>query len=522
VDLEPLGKSAIREDQPTGTDIRYDPSFDELQAEVGKISSPSSAGSIDWGKIVKLSSEILSQKSKDLLTASYLAVGLIYTRKIEGFGIGLRIYLDLLETFWDNLFPTKSRMRARGSAIEWWLEKTETALTPFEGTPLPENQLNPLKENLEKIENFIRGNLEEPPAFGPVWERLESFSSPVAPTPEKPPEPKPAATEKAAPSAPAAPKPPEAPEVIASAQDAQRVLNNVLQKIRNVANFLWQENLSNPQAYRWSRMALWSTVEALPPADDGKTRIPAPPDQIKNILNDLKDKGDYENLLKSAESKLPQFIFWMDLNRFVSEALTNLGEKYQGAKEAVHQETAFLIQRLSGLENFAFSNGTPFADSTTKQWLKEISFKAGSQSSVPVPTISIQKGEGEDPIEKERVEAQNLIKKGKLVEAVDRLQQKLNNSSSQKEKLLWRLALSQLLLNTKQTKLVLPTLEEILKDIDNYRLEEYDPELALKGLKMIWLGMSSQSDQASKDKATNVLNRIAKLDLTEVIRLGKG
>ena len=38
---------------------------------------------------------------------------------------------------------------------------------------------------------------------------------------------------------------------------------------------------------------------------------------------------------------------------------------------------------------------------------------------------------------------------------------------------------------------------------------------------MIWLGMSSQSDQASKDKATNVLNRIAKLDLTEVIRLGK-
>jgi type VI secretion system protein VasJ len=519
VDLESLGKSPIREDQPTGTDIRYDPSFEELQAEVGKLSSPSGAGSIDWGKIVKLSSEILAQKSKDLLTASYLAVGLIYTRKIEGFGIGLKVYLDLLETFWDNLFPTKSRMRARGSAMEWWLEKTETALAPFEGTLLPEDQLNQLKENLEKIENFIRGNLEEPPAFSPVRERLESFSSPSAPTSEKPLGPVPSAPEKAAP---VAPKAPEAPEVIASSQDAQRVLNNVLQKIRNVANFLWQENLSNPQAYRCARMAVWSTVEALPPADDGKTRIPAPPDQIKNILSDLKEKGDYENLLKSAESKLSQFIFWMDLNRFVSEALTNLGEKYQGAKEAVHQETAFLIQRLSGLENLAFSNGTPFADSTTKQWLKEISFKAGSQVSEPTPPASVQKGEGEDTIEKEMSEAQNLIKKGKLVEAVDRLQQKLHNSSSQKERLLWRLALSQLLLNTKQTKLVLPTLEEILKDIDNYRLEEYDPYLALKGLKMIWLGMSSQSDQASKDKAMNVLNRIAKLDLTEVIRLGKG
>jgi hypothetical protein len=52
-------------------------------------------------------------------------------------------------------------------------------------------------------------------------------------------------------------------------------------------------------------------------------------------------------------------------------------------------------------------------------------------------------------------------------------------------------------------------------------LEEYDPELALKSLKAVWIGLSSQSDQPSKEKASEVLQRIAKLDLTEAIRIGK-
>jgi type VI secretion system protein VasJ len=517
MELISLGKQPISPEQPAGVDIRYDPLFEELQTEVGKLSSPLGAGSMDWAKVVHLASKILGEKSKDLLAASYLAVGLIYTQKIEGFSLGLKIYLDLIETFWDNLFPPKSRMRARGSAIEWWIEKTETALIPYEGATLAEEQVNQIKESLEKIEEFIREHFEEPPAFGPLWERVESFQTQAPPqvVEEKPPE-TPPPSEKPTPSV---SKPPEITEVIASSQDAQRVLNQVLQKIRNIATFLWQENLSNPQAYRLMRIALWSPIESLPPSEDGKTKIPAPPDQIRNILNDLKERGDYENLLKAAESRLPQFIFWMDLNRLVSESFTHLGENYQRAKEAVHQETANFVQRLSGIENLTFINGTPFADLFTKQWLKEISLRGTPQAFESLSTESIQKEE--DPMEKEVEEANQLVKKGRLIEAVDRLQQKLNTSSSQREKLLWRLALSQILLQSKQSKLLMPNLEEILREIEYYRLEEYDPPLALRGLKLVWLGMGLQSDQASKGRAMEALHRIAKLDLAEAIRLGK-
>jgi type VI secretion system protein VasJ len=114
-----------------------------------------------------------------------------------------------------------------------------------------------------------------------------------------------------------------------------------------------------------------------------------------------------------------------------------------------------------------------------------------------------------------------LANKEKLVEAVNSLQKELRNSFSQRERLLWRLALSQILVSSKQPKLAVPHLEEILQYIETYRLGEWDPDLALKGLKIVWVGFDALSDQESKSKASDTLNRIAKLDPAEAIRLGK-
>jgi type VI secretion system protein VasJ len=76
-------------------------------------------------------------------------------------------------------------------------------------------------------------------------------------------------------------------------------------------------------------------------------------------------------------------------------------------------------------------------------------------------------------------------------------------------------------LNTKQSKLVLPYLEQIIKDIDFFNLEEYDPKLALKGLKLVWAGLHLQADQFAKEKADEILHRIAKIDWAEAIRMRK-
>ena len=66
------------------------------------------------------------------------------------------------------------------------------------------------------------------------------------------------------------------------------------------------------------------------------------------------------------------------LHALVAEALDSLGDGYVNAQEAVCQETALFIHRLPALIDLNFSDGTPFADSETRQWLNNISLEAGS------------------------------------------------------------------------------------------------------------------------------------------------
>jgi type VI secretion system protein VasJ len=241
------------------------------------------------------------------------------------------------------------------------------------------------------------------------------------------------------------------------------------------------------------------------------------------MLNDLGGKGDWKTLLKSVEANLSQFVFWLDLNRFAAEALANMGDKFDDAHDVVCQETAVLVHRLAGLENLSFSDGTPFADSDTKQWLQGIALgESTGAAAPPLPLGPASTEEGTASMAAEIQKAQGLAKKKKLVEAVESLQQHLRNSSSARQRLLWRLALSQILVNSKKPALALPHLGHILQDLDFYQLDKWDPELALSALKTVLVGFNSQPDQDSKNNATKVLSRIATLDPAEALRLEKG
>lgn len=165
MDLLSLGKDPVSATQPVGVDARNDRRFDELQAEIDKLSSPTAAEPTDWEKVVRLSSRILAEQSKDLLVAGYLAVGLTKTQGIQGLAIGLRIYGDLLENFWDDLYPPMKRLRGRLAAIAWWLEKTESALRELEPAVQQSAQIRALGGDLGRIELLLGRHLGEAPSL---------------------------------------------------------------------------------------------------------------------------------------------------------------------------------------------------------------------------------------------------------------------------------------------------------------------------------------------------------------------
>jgi len=519
MELAELGKRPIRPEQPAGDDARYDPLYEELQAEVDKFSSPSASGAVDWEKVVTLSSDILSQKSKDLLVASYLAIALIQTKKFEGVEIGSRIYRDLVECHWDALFPTKARMRGRVAAIQWWAEKAESVLEQLPKGPFAEERINALNEDLRKVDQILAEVLEEAPSIRPLLDFAGSLEA-VAPPPEpKAPEPKPASAAPRPPEGslgtlgaePSAPRVEEGPVEISSPETAYALLEKALENVARVADYFREESLSNPAAYRLARVAAWSAVESLPPSGDGKTILPVP--YNVDSLRAFAGGGQDEAVVKAAEENLVEHILWLDLNFWAAEALTRLGEGHQAAAEAVRGETALLLRRLPGLEDLKFSDGTPFAADDTREWLKGLSAGGAGATEGSAGTAA-------DPAAKGIRQAREMIAEGRTAEAVRGMQRGLRAGGSRKEAFHWRVALCRLLLETPEARHALPHIEEILKEIDLFHLEEYDPELALKGLKIAWDGYRANAGLVPEERVVELQGRIAKVDVSAAMTLG--
>ena len=109
MDFLKLGITPINEQNPSGEDVKYDEDFELLNAQISKLTSPSSSSGIDWDKVVTLSSIILETKSKDILVAVYFSYGLFKQHDIDGLADGVKVLADLLENYWETLYPPKRR-----------------------------------------------------------------------------------------------------------------------------------------------------------------------------------------------------------------------------------------------------------------------------------------------------------------------------------------------------------------------------------------------------------------------------
>jgi type VI secretion system protein VasJ len=319
-------------------------------------------------------------------------------------------------------------------------------------------------------------------------------------------------------SAPAAGAPAARPAgEIKTPDDANNNLNAGLDLLAQVSDFWMQQDPSNPLPYRLTRITAWLTVDGLPVADGGKTMIPPPDTMIRSSIDNLMANRSYLDAAVAAESRVTQFLFWLDLSRITAQALEGLGGKYQEASDAVSLDTALFVQRLKGIENLTVSDGTPFADHDTKGWLKANAPGGGQDAPLSAG--------GGDAIETEVAEifgqAKGLIKDKKVYDAIGLLEDNLSRGGSGKARLLWRIALSQLLADAGQQALALPHLDEILAEIDAFKLESWDPKLALSGLRAVYAGLADETGDKAEEKAKMALDRIARISPAQALHLIK-
>jgi type VI secretion system protein VasJ len=507
MELIDIGKTPVSDETPAGTDIRSDPVFETLSSEIEKVSSPSAVGGVDWKKIVEISSDIMRNRSKDLLVCSYLCLALIKVQGLKGMAIGVHIYRDTVTTFWENLFPPLARMRGRKNALEWWVEAVSAALEGLTVEVWPKNEIDSLFDDLDAIKAFINENVDDPPPIAPM---ISIVASHLQGTPER------GATEispVAGSQAPASAARSAGPETSTAnvsvkemAEDPDKALKQCMDLLSGTSTRIMERNGMDPLYFRLNRVVAWVPVAGPPPADkEGKTLLPPPDDQVAGSLRNLYQSENWKDLLDSAESRVTEFLFWLDLSRYVAESLEHVGQKK--TSEEVAGETLLYVKRVRGLEKLFFSDGTPFADADTRAWLESLDGKGEGQLAA-----ALDDGGLTQQIQEQVAAAETLAKDGKTSQALNLLYGGLNSARSSRDRFMWQIWFCRFLAQTKQARLSASHCRQLVDWVDRYRLEEWDPLLATEAFVTVLSSARIQGPDKDETVYGGILRRLQLLD----------
>ena len=527
--LAVIGLEVISDASPCGDSVRYDPAFEQLEAELAKQESLVSE-TVDWSKVVDLASNIIRSNSKDILVGSYLCYGLLLKQGYPGLAVGLKILNDMAETHWDCLFPPAKRMRARQTAFIWLAEKA--ALIVAEKVPAANESeaIIEVSDYLKKLDNTLvekmgdqapmltelsrpiknyrqsaEAELEKaakPEVAEPVPAESSSDSvepssaaeSQAAPSPAPatpPPAPKPAASTGSASSVQALPS-----GSVATEADSKKILRQLQTVSRDIAGFWVGQKLSDPRSYRLSRVAAWMVVEVAPPSNDGVTQIIPPAAERIKFFQATEEKGDFSALVAELEKTIARSPFWLDGHFMVVKALKSLGAEYEAAAHTVIRETANFLSRLPELVDLSFSDQTPFASDQTRLWLNAEVLNASSGSG---GEDSSQRGEAA-AWDKALSEAATKAATGETKEAVEIIRQGMLHASQQRDQMYWRCALAQLLLNVGDASSASNILEQVTAQLDEETLSVWEPDLLSHAYYLLVQSYQKQQKKNKEDK----------------------
>lgn len=533
MDYSLLGKSSIPGASAVGKDVRYEDRFGTLQGEIDKLSHPKMRDTFQWETVAKTAALILNDQSKDLLVASYMAVALVNLQGVAGLDMATQMYKDLLNEYWEDMFPPIKRLRGRIAAVEWWVDRTAQALDAAKPCAVSEALRDTINERFEAIDALLKKHLGDAVLLRPVIRAAETFfaRNVQVETPTQQ-----VAKENAASVASAAPAV-ATPAVAASseggdfsvpnvslesAEQVHKQLRPVFQKIAQGAKLLREASVMDPQSYHWLRFAAYSWIKASPPATgaDGQTNIPAPPPQIISRLKSLHQTGSWAELLHASETALmnTQHVFWLDLNWYTTVSLKNMNG-CDAARESVGQGVLHLLNRLEGLEQLCFSDKKPFANEETREWIQELR-EASSSGGSAGNASSIVADPLDETLEEAIREARNIAEDARKIGVALRvLEKRINSCASEKDVLELRLVMLELISNAKQFEPAAALAELVLNDVERFHLREWDVPLAVRCHLQVYDVLKKATGSGYKERLREVYQRILSMSAADALSL---
>jgi type VI secretion system protein VasJ len=502
-----LGTRPIPGDNPAGADARYEPEYAAVLAEIEKLSFSGQGETASWPLIRDKAAFILSDKSKDIQIAVYLAVALLHTNGLEGLLTGVRLLSGLLKNFWNQAWPPLKRLRGRTNALDWWQEHARIFLqeqvdqNAAVSEDLQKSILNSLNE-LDETQNALLPDAMAVRNLTAIARRLSVPSSggeasPAGQTPKTPPVAPPPGDEGARRAQPLPASPSSLDDITVLRRQYVEAGHAYLAVARHAEP-------SDASLWRLLRLLLWSPLSALPASENRRTLLPAPERQALAQARKQLEAGKALEAAFAAEDFFAIAPLCLDAQPIIFSALSALGPQFADAAQAVREESIRLVARLPGLENLFFADGSPYASPPTIAWLQNAlsPIRSGQKEN------GVSGESGMQSPARRLEEARALLAQDKLAEALDLLDAAKTDSPS--ENLHFRIAQLCLLCDAGKSEVALALAEALLEEATARDLDTWDPRLALDALTAVQSALAlfdAQNAQARRE----VTRRIARL-----------
>lgn len=485
MDITALAASPVSESSPAGADAKYEPEYEALTAEIGKLSSVNRSSPISWQAVADNGAVILAQKSKDISVAAYMAVALIHTDGAQGFLDGVKLLRGICENFWDDAFPPKAKLRRRLNAYEWWHERALEQLRKEGQPPVSAALSAEMTEAVGELDSLIGGLMDDAQPLRDIKEAIRAIpllpeEKPKEPEPQAAPAPEPPREEPAPqPQLQAAPEPPRPAPAPASAPQAAQTgdtaaaLSAFVEAARNYAYALRAEDPANYLAWQLPRVALWGKIAALPPDDGtGQTMVPPPDMERVEAAERLLAGKNWLKAAAAADDLFQSYPLCIDLQRIADEALANLGPSFAAARARLRAETAAFVGRLPGLTALSYDGGIPFVSPATRSWLDELAHDGQSGGSAG--------GGRADRIDEVISEARETLAAGDAAGALRKLEEAHGASAAGNVRL--RAEELHMLCSQREAKTAAALARALAREIEQSGLAKLEPDIAVEAM----------------------------------------
>ncbi len=308
---------------------------------------------------------------------------------------------------------------------------------------------------------------------------------------------------------------------------------DALNRIAEAAAYLRQNDPSSPIAFAVVRALRMGEVYATYPSLDA-TPLEPPTSEVRQDLRRLANDEAWEELLEQSEQALarPEGRGWLDPHRYAHKAMGFSDSDRSGAAAAVRALLRAFLADNPTLPDAELSDGTPAANAETRAWLIAEVLPAPAPVTNPEPAVAAfvpfvppprdelsAAGDDSPDVWEEALE---LVRSRRATDGIQLIRRAMNNAATGRERFLRKLQLAELCLMVNHHRVALPLSEDLARQVDEYRLEQWEEEqLSAR----VWGALyrclrASASDVGAAERLQQVFSRLCRLDIDQAMKFG--